>query len=101
MKTLHPPPVPDQAYDVPLATNDNFITLRVVDRAGNVTTNNFNVVLDYRQATNPVVTLTCPPNPPAYRAGVSAGIVWTAPATAVQHLAVMRSHPERVARLSV
>jgi hypothetical protein len=28
-------------------TNDNWITLRVTDRAGNTTTTNFNVVLDY------------------------------------------------------
>jgi len=42
-----------QAYDVPLATNDNFITVRVTDRAGNTTTTNFDVVLDYTGATNP------------------------------------------------
>ena len=42
-----------QAYDVPLATNANYITLRVTDRAGNTTTTNFNVVLDYSGATNP------------------------------------------------
>lgn len=50
-----------QAYDVPLATNANFITLRVTDRAGNTTTTNFNVVLDYTMATNlPVVALIWP-----------------------------------------
>jgi len=58
MKSLHSPPVPDQAYDVPLATNDNFITLRVTDRAGHTATTHFDVVLDYRQATNPVIALT-------------------------------------------
>jgi hypothetical protein len=42
-----------QAYDVPLATNDNIITLRAVDRAGNITTTNINLVLDYTTATNP------------------------------------------------
>ena len=42
-----------QAYDVPLATNDNWITLRATDRAGNTATTNFNVVLDYSGATNP------------------------------------------------
>jgi hypothetical protein len=42
-----------QAYDVPLATNGNLITLRVTDRAGNTTTTNFNVTLDYTTATNP------------------------------------------------
>jgi len=44
-----------QCYDVPLATNDNFITLRVTDVAGNTTTTNFDVVLDYTGATNPPV----------------------------------------------
>jgi hypothetical protein len=43
------------AYDVPLATNDNCITLRLTDRAGNTTTTNFDVVLDYTGATNPPV----------------------------------------------
>ena len=52
-----------QAYDVPLATNDNFITLCVTDRAGNTTTTNFDVVLDYSGATNPpVVNLIWPTN---------------------------------------
>jgi hypothetical protein len=50
-----------QAFDVPLATNGNFITLRVTDRAGNTATTNFNVTLDYTMATNPpVVSLTWP-----------------------------------------
>jgi hypothetical protein len=44
-----------QAYDVPLATNGNYITLRLTDRAGNMTTTNFDVVLDYTGATNPPV----------------------------------------------
>ena len=44
-----------QAYDVPLATNDNVITLRVTDRAGNTTTTSFDAVLDYSGATNPPV----------------------------------------------
>ena len=52
-----------QAYDVPLATNDNYITLRLTDRAGNLTTTNFDVVLDYAGATNPpVVNLIWPTN---------------------------------------
>jgi hypothetical protein len=52
-----------RAYDVPLATNANAITLRVTDRAGNTTTTNFNVVLDYTTATNPpVVKLIWPTN---------------------------------------
>jgi hypothetical protein len=42
-----------QAYDVPLTTNANSITLHVTDRSGSVTTTNFNVVLDYTAATNP------------------------------------------------
>ena len=49
------------AFDVPLATNDNWITLRATDRAGNVTTTNFDVILDYTTATNPpVVNLIWP-----------------------------------------
>jgi hypothetical protein len=42
-----------QAIDVPLATNENYITLRVTDRMGNTTTTNFMVTLDYSTATNP------------------------------------------------
>jgi hypothetical protein len=52
-----------QAYDVPLATNNNHITFRVTDWAGNTTTTNFNLVLDYTGATNlPVVSLIWPTN---------------------------------------
>jgi len=52
-----------QAYDIPLATNQNAITLRVTDRAGNTTTTNFIVTLDYTTATNPpVTTLIWPQN---------------------------------------
>ena len=52
-----------QAFDVPLATNGNALTLRVTDRAGNTTTTNFNVVLDYAHATNPpVIKLLWPTN---------------------------------------
>jgi hypothetical protein len=43
------------AWDVPLALSNNAITLRVKDRAGNTTTTNFKVVLDYTSATNPPV----------------------------------------------
>ncbi|HEX3856077.1 MAG TPA: hypothetical protein VHY30_02135 [Verrucomicrobiae bacterium] len=50
-----------QAYDVPLTNGVNRLTLRVADRAGNVTVTNFNVTLDYTHATNPpVVTLIWP-----------------------------------------
>ena len=51
-----------QAYDVPLTNGVNNITLRVADRAGNMTTTNFNVTLDYTGATNPVIALTWPTN---------------------------------------
>ena len=52
-----------QAYDVALATNANNITLRVTDRAGNMTTTNLTVTLDYTGATNsPVLQLTWPTN---------------------------------------
>jgi hypothetical protein len=44
-----------QAYDVPLATNDNLITLHASDRAGNTAVTNFDVILDYSGATNPPV----------------------------------------------
>jgi hypothetical protein len=51
-----------QAFDVPLATNENFITLRATDRAGNLTVTNLTVFLDYSGATNPpVVQVTWPP----------------------------------------
>ncbi|HTB82254.1 MAG TPA: hypothetical protein VK742_01245 [Candidatus Sulfotelmatobacter sp.] len=50
-----------QAYDVQLTNGVNSLTLRVTDRAGNTTTTNFNVVLDYTSATNPpVVSLLWP-----------------------------------------
>ncbi|HSY19510.1 MAG TPA: hypothetical protein VK815_14305 [Candidatus Acidoferrales bacterium] len=50
-----------QAYDVPLATNANNITLHAADRAGNITTTNFTVILDYSSTTNPsVLTLLWP-----------------------------------------
>jgi len=42
-----------QAYDVPLTTGANQITLRATDRAGNTTTMNFTVTLDYKTATTP------------------------------------------------
>ena len=52
-----------QCYDVPLAVGTNTITLTVSDRAGNLTTNNLNVTLDYTGATNPpAVTLIWPTN---------------------------------------
>ncbi|HEX5218999.1 MAG TPA: hypothetical protein VFZ59_05480, partial [Verrucomicrobiae bacterium] len=41
-----------QCYDVGLATNQNLITLRVTDLAGNVTTTNLNLTLDYSGDTN-------------------------------------------------
>src|SRR5665213_2824317 len=42
-----------QCYDIPLTNNVNTVTFRVTDRAGNTTTTNFNVMLDYLRATNP------------------------------------------------
>ena len=51
-----------QAYDVPLTNGVNHVTLRVSDRAGNMTTTNFNVTLNYSGATNPVVSLAWPTN---------------------------------------
>jgi hypothetical protein len=52
-----------QGYDIALATNENVITLRVADLAGNVTMTNFTVILDYSTATNaPEVQLLWPTN---------------------------------------
>lgn len=44
-----------QAYDIPLVTNANYLTLRVTDRAGNTRSTNLIVTLDYTGATNPPV----------------------------------------------
>jgi len=50
-----------QAYDVPLTNGVNHFTLRMTDRAGNATTTNFNVVLDYATVTAaPVIKLIWP-----------------------------------------
>lgn len=52
-----------QAYDIGLASNLNTITLRVSDLAGNVTTTNIDVTLDYTSATNaPVINFIWPTN---------------------------------------
>jgi hypothetical protein len=51
-----------QACDVPLTNGVNSLTLRVKDRAGNMTVTNFNVTLDYSTAANPVLQLTWPTN---------------------------------------
>jgi hypothetical protein len=50
-----------QCYDVGLETNLNSITLRIADLAGNVTTTNINLTLDYGGDTNaPVITVIWP-----------------------------------------
>jgi hypothetical protein len=50
-----------QGYDIALATNENVITMRVADLAGNVTMTNFTVILDYSTATNaPEVAVVWP-----------------------------------------
>jgi len=51
-----------QCYDIDLAAGLNRITLRATDWAGNTTTTNFNLTLDYSTATNPVVQVVWPPN---------------------------------------
>ena len=49
-----------QCYDLRLNEGSNAITLHLTDPAGNTSTTNFNVTLDYATATNPVVKLTWP-----------------------------------------
>ena len=50
-----------QCFDVPLASNVNYLTLHLRDLAGNTFTTNFTVTLDYTTATNPpAVTLRWP-----------------------------------------
>jgi thrombospondin type 3 repeat protein len=44
-----------QGYDVPLTNGLNLITLRAMDEAGNMTTTNFSLTLDYSGKTNPPV----------------------------------------------
>jgi hypothetical protein len=51
-----------QCYDIPLTNGLNFISLHCTDLAGNVTTTNLNVTLDYTMAANPSVLLTWPQN---------------------------------------
>ena len=52
-----------QAFDIPLATNANYLTLRVTDRAGNTRSTNLIVTLDYAGATNaPVFAPRWPTN---------------------------------------
>jgi hypothetical protein len=52
-----------QGYDIALATNENVITLRVADLAGNAAMTNFTVILDYSTATNaPELQLLWPTN---------------------------------------
>ena len=49
-----------QCYDIDLANGVNTITLRVTDWAGNTTTTNVSITLDYLTATNPVVQVVWP-----------------------------------------
>jgi hypothetical protein len=51
-----------QCYDVPLTNGLNRITVRVTDLAGNTTTTNINVTLDYSSKTPPVIKLFWPQN---------------------------------------
>ncbi len=52
-----------QAFDVSLATGVNVFTLHATDLAGNVTTTNFSLTLDYSNKTNPpVAALIWPQN---------------------------------------
>jgi hypothetical protein len=51
-----------QCYDIDLTNGLNTITLQVTDEAGNTTTTNLNLTLDYTTATNPVVQVVWPPD---------------------------------------
>ena len=51
-----------QCFDIPITNALNRITLHATDLAGNVTTTNLNITLDYSLATNPVIRLTWPTN---------------------------------------
>lgn len=51
-----------QCYDLRLAEGTNFISLHAVDPAGNLTTTNFSLVLDYSSATSPVIQVAWPQN---------------------------------------
>jgi hypothetical protein len=48
--------------DLELTNGVNGITVRVMDRAGNITATNFTVTVDYAVATNPVVAVLWPSN---------------------------------------
>lgn len=51
-----------QCYDIALTTNGvNHISIHATDLAGNITTTNFNVTVDYANATTPTTALTWPP----------------------------------------
>jgi hypothetical protein len=51
-----------QCSDIWLTNGLNVVTLQATDLAGNVTTTNVSVTLDYSTATNPVIQLTWPTN---------------------------------------
>ena len=49
-----------QCYDIPLTNGLNAISVHCTDPAGNVTTTNLSVTLDYNTASNPVIKLAWP-----------------------------------------
>ena len=51
-----------QCYDILLANGANAISLHCTDPAGNTTTTNLNLSLDFTTATNPIIQLTWPTN---------------------------------------
>jgi hypothetical protein len=51
-----------ECLDVPLTNGVNIITIHATDLAGNTTTTNISITLDYSGATNPVVQLAWPQN---------------------------------------
>ncbi len=51
-----------QCYDIDLTNGLNSISLRVTDLAGNITTTNLDISLDYGMATNPLLQVIWPPD---------------------------------------
>ena len=71
-----------QCFDIPLTNGPNWIAVHCSDAAGNVTTTNLSIALDYSAATNPVIRLTWPTNSMAICASSFTLRAWTEDASA-------------------